>query len=144
MRLTLRAIGNSVGVIIPREVLQRWGLSAGDEMEVQERALAPARKLDKASLDDLRLRRALEIVRRFTPAQIRAKGLANLHRWKSIGSWGRVYEEWEAILRDPDDGRLFAAMLGRDEDAMRLRLSAPYVGLLERETVDRMNEEAAG
>lgn len=144
MRVTLRRIGNSLGVIIPRAVLEQWGVQEGDELRVEDRALVPARRLRKDDLDELRLRRSLEIVGRFAPREIRAKGLANLHRWKQAGSWGSVYDEWETILRDPDDGRLFATMLGRDEDSARLRLSAPYVGLLPREVVMAMNEEIAG
>lgn len=144
MRVTLRRIGNSLGVIIPRAVLEQWGVQEGDELRVEDRGLVPARRLRKDDLDELRLRRSLEIVGRFTPREIRAKGLANLHRWKHAGSWGSVYDEWETILRDPDDGRLFATMLGRDEDSARLRLSAPYVGLLPREVVMAMNEEIAG
>lgn len=35
-------------------------------------------------------------------------------------------------------------MLGRDERANRLRQSPPYVGLLPREAVRKLNEEAAG
>jgi hypothetical protein len=34
-------------------------------------------------------------------------------------------------------------MLGRDERANRLRQSPPYVGLLPREEVRKLNEEAA-
>ena len=36
------------------------------------------------------------------------------------------------------------AMLGRDENAVRLRQSAPFVGLLPKEQVRKLNEEAAG
>jgi hypothetical protein len=98
----------------------------------------------KSDLDALRLERAFEIIRRFTPQEIRAKGLANLLRWKSNGTWCSAYDEWEAILEDPDDGRLFAAMLGRDEDSVRLRQSAPYVGLLSPDVVRAMNKKIAG
>jgi len=98
----------------------------------------------KFDLDALRLERAFEIVRRFTPQEIRAKSLANLYRWKSNGAWCGAYDEWQAILEDPDDGPLFAAMLGRDEDSVRLRQSAPYVGLLSPEIVKEMNGRIAG
>lgn len=144
MRVTLRRIGNSVGVIIPRAVLVQWGVQEGDELRVADGGLVPAHHLLKDDLDELRLRRSLEILRRFTPSEIRAKGLGNLHRWRKAGSWSSVYDEWEAILRDLDDGRLFAAMLGRDEDGVRLRLSAPYVGLLPRDVVVALNEEVTG
>jgi antitoxin component of MazEF toxin-antitoxin module len=145
MRLTVRRIGNSLGVIIPKDVLERWNVREGEALELGEASITPARAgLSKADLDELRLERSLQIVRRFTPREIRAKGLANLHRWKSQGSWGKVYDEWEEILRDPDDGRLYAAMLGRDERSMRLRQSIPYVGLLPQEVVREMNAKVAG
>jgi putative addiction module antidote len=36
MNITIRKIGNSEGVIIPKEVLDRLGLKAGDEFELKE------------------------------------------------------------------------------------------------------------
>jgi len=35
MNVTIRKIGNSEGVIIPKEVLDRFGLKAGDSFELQ-------------------------------------------------------------------------------------------------------------
>jgi antitoxin component of MazEF toxin-antitoxin module len=144
MKLAVRKIGNSLGVIIPKPTLDRWGVGEGDELELKDDRITPATAgLSKSGLNELRLERALAVVRDFSPREIRAKGLANLHRWKAQGVWGRAYEEWEDILRDRDDGRLFAAMLGRDENAVRLRQSAPYVGLLPPEQVKAMNEKIA-
>ena len=34
MNTTIRKIGNSEGIIIPKEILQRLGLKAGDEVEL--------------------------------------------------------------------------------------------------------------
>lgn len=34
MNVTIRKIGNSEGIIIPKEVLEQLGLKAGDQMEV--------------------------------------------------------------------------------------------------------------
>jgi putative addiction module antidote len=34
MNVTVRKIGNSEGIIIPREVLERMGVKAGDELEM--------------------------------------------------------------------------------------------------------------
>src|SRR4051794_16595961 len=108
MKLTVRRIGNSLGVIIPRDLLDRWGIGEGETLEAGDEGIRPgAGGITKADLDELRLDRSLEIVRRFTPREIRAKGLANLHRWKASESWGKVYDEWLEILEDPDDGRLY-------------------------------------
>ena len=86
---------------------------------------------------------ALEVVRRFSAAQIRAKIRANLHRWKQSGAWVPDYDEWLAVADSGDDGRLFAAMMRDDEDGDRLRQSMPYTGLLPRELVRRLHEQAA-
>ncbi|WP_113167300.1 AbrB/MazE/SpoVT family DNA-binding domain-containing protein [Hyphomicrobiales bacterium] len=36
MNTTIRKIGNSEGIIIPKEILERMGLRAGDSLEVRE------------------------------------------------------------------------------------------------------------
>ncbi len=36
MNTTIRKIGNSEGIIIPKEVLDRMGLKAGDSVEIHE------------------------------------------------------------------------------------------------------------
>ena len=36
MNVTIRKIGNSEGIIIPKEVLDRLGLKAGDAVEIRE------------------------------------------------------------------------------------------------------------
>jgi hypothetical protein len=65
------------------------------------------------------------VAARFTPRQIRAHGLANLHRWRQSGSWVPAYDEWQRILTAAPDGELFAVMLGRDECSDQLRQSPP-------------------
>jgi hypothetical protein len=146
MKVPLRRIGNSLGVLIPKATLESWGLRAGDSLNLTERGLHPPSRggFTHQELDEHRRAISLAIVRRFTPREIRAQVLANLHRWKGQGVWGKAYEEWRDIARADEDGPLFAAMLGRDEDAVRLRQSAPFVGLLPKEEVRKLNEEAAG
>ncbi len=58
--------------------------------------------------------------------------------------WNSAYGEWKELLEHADDGKLFAALLGRDQNSNRLRQSPPYVGMLPRDEVRRLNEEAAG
>lgn len=94
-------------------------------------------------LDELRLALSQSVVQTHTADEIRAKILSNLGRWKQQGCWGSAYGEWEEIARNRDDGALFTAMLARDENAVRLRQSMPYVGMLPREEVKRLWQEAA-
>jgi antitoxin component of MazEF toxin-antitoxin module len=146
MRIRVRRIGNSLGVLIPKATLESWGVGEGDELELGAQGIRPPSRggFSHRELDELRRSIALAVVKRHTSREIRAQILANLHRWKDQGVWGRAYEEWQGIASDSDDGQLFAAMLGRDEEAVRLRQSAPFVGLLPKEEVRRLNEEAAG
>jgi antitoxin component of MazEF toxin-antitoxin module len=146
MKLTLRRIGNSLGVIIPRRALESWGLKEGDSLELTETGIHPpaaGRGSPHEMLDALKRNLAVAVAARFTANQIRAHSLANLHRWKQNGAWVSAYAEWQQLLELGGDGELFAALLGRDERSNRLRQSPPYVGMLPREEVRRLNEEAA-
>jgi antitoxin component of MazEF toxin-antitoxin module len=146
MKIALRRIGNSLGVLLPKATLDAWGLREGDTLQLTEQGLHPPRRggFTHQELDEHRRMIALAVIRNFTPREIRAQILANLRRWKGQGVWGGAYEEWQRIAANDDDGELFAAMLGRDENAIRLRQSAPFVGLLPRDEVRKLNEETAG
>jgi antitoxin component of MazEF toxin-antitoxin module len=144
MKVPLRRIGNSLGVILPRATLEAWGVGEGDALELSEQGLRPVARggFSHQELDQLRRALSLAVVRRCTPREIRAQILANLHRWEGQGVWVSAYDEWRGIAQSDDDGVLFAAMLGRDEDAVRLRQSMPYVGLLPQAEVRKLYEEA--
>lgn len=146
MRVRVRRIGNSLGVLIPKATLDEWGVGEGDELELDQHGIRPLQRggFSHEQLDDLRLSLSLAVLRRHAAREIRGKILANLHRWKQQDSWVSAYDEWGQIARNEDDGPLFAAMLGRDERAVRLRQSMPYVGLLSEQEVRRVYEEAAG
>jgi antitoxin component of MazEF toxin-antitoxin module len=146
MKIALRRIGNSLGVLLPKAALDVWGLSEGDSLVLTKSGLRPPFRggFSHQELDEHRRVLALAVIRKFTPREIRAQILANLSRWKGQGVWGDAYEEWLQIAATADDGQLFAAMIGRDENAVRLRQSAPFVGLLPKEEVRKLNEEAAG
>jgi antitoxin component of MazEF toxin-antitoxin module len=145
VKLRLRRIGNSLGVIIPKKTLDHWGRREGDFLELGADAIRPSRASTRshAALDELKRRLAVAVVARCSANEIRAHSLANLHRWRAAGSWVSAYDEWQKLLTAGDDGELFATMLGRDERSNRLRQSPPYVGLLPRDEVQRLNEEAS-
>ncbi len=145
MRLTIRRIGNSLGVIVPKTALDAWGVGEGDTLDLTARGIGPPppRRAVHDALDEHKRKLATAVAARFPANAIRAQSLANLHRWRSAGMWVSAYDEWMDILRNDDDGALFAAMLSRDERSNRLRQSPPYVGLLPRDEVAKLNEEAA-
>jgi hypothetical protein len=113
-------------------------------LELSERGLRPLPRAGYThqELDQLRHALSLAVVRRCTPREIRAQILSNLHRWQRQGVWVSAYDEWRRIAQSDDDGVLFAAMLGRDDEAARLRQSMPYVGLLSEAEVSKLHEEA--
>jgi antitoxin component of MazEF toxin-antitoxin module len=145
MKLSIRRIGNSLGVILPRTTLDSWGLGEGDHLNLTDEGIRPARRggFSHAELDEHKRRLAAAVVSGFSANHIRAQSMANLQRWKAIGTWGPAYEEWQQLLENTADGELFAIMLGRDERSNRLRQSPPYVGMLPRAQVEKLNEEAA-
>jgi antitoxin component of MazEF toxin-antitoxin module len=144
MKLELRRIGNSLGVIVPKGALKNWGVGEGDYLNLSERSIRPLSKPQASHevLDELKRLLSLAVVRRCTAQEIRAQSLANLYRWKKQGTSVSAYDEWTEILQRGSDGELFAAMLGRDDQSNRLRQSMPYVGLLRQEEVKRIYEEA--
>jgi len=146
MKIKIRRVGNSLGVILPKAVLTQWGLGEGDSLELSEGGVRPRSPKRSANqlFDEHKRKLAIAVVSQFPPSLIRAHSLANLHRWKLNGTWVSAYDEWKKIMLHGDDGELFSAMLSRDEHANRLRQSPPYVGLLPREEVQRLNEEAGG
>jgi antitoxin component of MazEF toxin-antitoxin module len=146
MKLTVRRVGNSLGVILPKATLDAWNVGEGDSLELNDHGIRPAARggLSHVALDALKRRIAGVIVGRFSAREIRAQILANLHRWKKQGTWGAAYVEWLAIAESGDDGELYAAMLGRNDEGDRLRQSMPFVGLLTPAELREINEEAGG
>ena len=111
-------------------------------MHISPAGIFPKRPLSPhESLEEQKRRLAAAVAASFTARQIRAHGLANLHRWREAGVWVAAYDEWQRILEKAPDGALFAAMLGRDERANRLRESPPYVGMLPKDEVRLIGEE---
>jgi antitoxin component of MazEF toxin-antitoxin module len=145
MRLVVRRIGNSLGVILPKPTLDAWRIEEGDYLNLTERGIRPAARggFSTEQLDEHKRQLAVAGVSRFTAQHIRGQSLGNLHRWKANGVWNSAYGEWKKLLEHGDDGELFAVLLGRDERSNQLRQSPPYVGMLSREEVRRLNEEAA-
>jgi antitoxin component of MazEF toxin-antitoxin module len=145
VKLTVRSVGNSLGIIIPKSTLDEWGVGRGDELELVGRSIRPTRRSgsSQGALDELKRNLAAAVTARCSAHEIRAHSLANLHRWKQNDAWVSAYDEWQRLLESGSDGELFATMLGRDEHANRLRQSPPYVGLLPLGEVKRLNEEAS-
>ena len=145
MKISIRRIGNSLGIILPKPTLEAWGIGEGDHLELTEREIRPSRRggFSHQELDEHKRRLAAAVASRFTANHIRAHSLGNLHRWNANGVWVSAYDEWQQLMENADDGELFAVLLGRDERSNRLRQSPPYVGLLGRDDVERLNEETA-
>jgi antitoxin component of MazEF toxin-antitoxin module len=145
VKLTVRRIGNSLGVIVPRATLRQWGVGEGGGLELTPHGIRPPRRTRgaHAALDALKRAIALEVAARHGADEIRRRSAANLARWKRSGVWSSAYDEWQEIVSSGDDGRLYAAMLGQDERANRLRQSMPFVGMLPEGVLERLREEAA-
>lgn len=96
------------------------------------------------ALDAIKHRIACEVLARFTIAEIKTRSLANIERWRNNGTGGPAYDEWERLASDPDDSKMIAVMQGTGDYSNQLRQSPPFVGMLDRELVRKINEEVAG
>src|SRR5476651_1231407 len=107
MKLTVRRIGNSLGVILPKSTLDAWGMGEGDNLELTERGIQPKRRggFSHQELDEHKRRIAAAVASGFTANHIRACSLANLHRWKANGVWVSAFDEWHELLENADDGK---------------------------------------
>lgn len=88
------------------------------------------RRNAQTRLDVLKLDSARALLESVDMDPLRRHSLANLARWKRSGSWCSAFDEWEELMARGSDAEVAAAMTGTDENANRLRQSAPYVGLL--------------
>lgn len=94
-------------------------------------------------LDEMKLLRSKMVFSRYRVDQIRELSLTNLARWKESGAWCSVYDEWEFIMRQPDDMVIMDAMIGLSQNSNRLRQSSPYVGMINRQELEAIREKAA-
>lgn len=140
MRVKVRRIGNSKGMIIPIEILREWGVDVGDEVDISGTMITPLREVSKHELlDELRRRIALEVLSLYGLDEIRKKSLSNLSKWRSQGVWGKHYEIWLEVVHDDD--KLRRIMIGADDFSVQMRQSSPYVGLLPQERVLKLKQE---
>ena len=111
----------------PRSLLGEWGLGEGDDLDLSGRSIGPKRATRNAQQvqDELKRAIAIAVLDQFPLEQVRKKSRANLLRWKKGGVWGGAYEEWLRLVDQGEDGELYAAMIGRDDNANRLRQSLP-------------------
>jgi hypothetical protein len=99
---------------------------------VQLGVRSKGRQNAQSRLDALKLQFAKTVLRSVDMDALRRRSLANLERWRKSGSWCTAFAEWEELMASGSDADVVAAMTGSDENANRLRQSAPYVGLLTR------------
>ena len=81
-------------------------------------------------LDEFKLRMAETALQCADLPGVRARSLSNLQRWKSQGTWGPAYDEWWKLMESGSDAEVIGAMTGPDQEANRLRQSAPYIGIV--------------
>jgi antitoxin component of MazEF toxin-antitoxin module len=146
MKLTIRRIGNSLGVIVPREALRRWGVGEGDALELGEDSIRrPRRPVNRqAELDLLKRSMAMEVVRGHKLSEIRKVSIQNMLRWKAAGSWNSAYEAWLQMMKHGTDAAVLEAMVGDSDRANELRQSMPFVGMIPESVRSKLVEEATG
>jgi hypothetical protein len=97
---------------------------------IQLGVTSKGRQNAQSRLDALKQNSARTLLESVDMGTLRRHSLSNLERWKAGGSWCSAFAEWENLMAHGSDAEVTAAMTGSDENANRLRQSAPYVGLL--------------
>ena len=146
MKIKIRRVGNSLGILLPKEVLLGWGLSEGDSLELGLNGIRPTQRTPrrKHELGELSRSMGLAVIRQFTAREIRAQMRISLRERRQQYNWDANCAEWEILARSKDDGALFAAMLGRDERAINQRQYMPYIDLLSAAQQRAFREGAGG
>lgn len=139
----LRPQIDSVEVAI-KKVRERLGQRVKRELTVSGRTIilgvkAGERGNEQDRLDRRKLAMARTILKLCSLDDIRRKSLENIRRWNESGVWVSAHEEWRRILEQGSDQELVDTMIGDDERANRLRQSAPYSGLLNLTTLERLH-----
>lgn len=106
-------------------------VSFGDTT-IQLGVRSKGRRNAQAQLNVLKMESARDLLESVNMGTLRQHSLANLARWKRNGSWCSAFADWEDLMARGSNAEVAAAMTGTDENANRLRQSAPYVGLLKR------------
>ena len=87
MKLELRRIGNSLGIIVPKVLCEVGAWAKAIIWNLASTAFGPRpSQVHRMSCRmNSRVKLAAEVVSRFTPNLIRAQGIANLSRWRKSG-----------------------------------------------------------
>lgn len=105
-----------------------------------------------AVMHSLREKQSLAMHRRIAallierPGVVIGKALDNLQRWMvaaGVAEVPAVYREWKELLlaRNPDE--IVAILLSEDEDAVRLKQSSPFAGVLDAREVWKIKRSHA-
>lgn len=100
------------------------------------------RRNAQTELDKYKLRLAKTVLSQFPLSVIRHKSLSNLDRWEAHGVWVSAHDEWRTLMCNGTDAEVIAVMTGEDQNANRLRQSAPFAGLLNAQTLEKLRETA--
>jgi antitoxin component of MazEF toxin-antitoxin module len=146
MKLKIRRVGNSLGVLLPKDVLVGWGLGEGDSLELGLDGLRPPANVPRRrqELDETARAIGLAVIRQFTVREIRAQMRAALAERRRQRDWDETCDQWQSLARGKGDGELFAAMLGRDGPGIGLRRWMPYADLLPAAQLRALREGGAG
>jgi hypothetical protein len=110
-----------------------------DDTTIQLGVRSAGRQNAQSRLDALKLELAQTVLRSVDMGVLRRHSLANINRWRKNGSWCSAFTEWEYLMETGSDAEVIAAMTGSDENANRLRQSAPYVGLVAPKGTEHLN-----
>lgn len=97
--------------------------------------------LDDWNLDNRKRNVAIRLFLEVPLADLRRYGLAWLERWREKNGEAHWFKEWEELINSGSDELLAHTLLSSEEEPTRQRLSMPFSGLLDFDTVLRIKRQ---
>lgn len=111
--------------------------SAEDEAVSLARFMAMSEQYsaDDWNLDNRKRNVAIRLFLEVSLADLRDYGRAWLERWRAKSGNAHWFREWEEVLNSGSDDLLTRILLSSEDEPTRQRLSMPFSGLLDADTV---------
>lgn len=110
-------------------------------MSMEASSFREKRENSQNRLDTIKHRISCEVLATFPISEIKKRSMGNIERWRINGFESKAYDEWVEIIKDQDNQKMISAMIGLNQRSNQLRQSIPYVGMIDKEIVRKINEE---
>lgn len=139
MKVKVRHVGNSLGILIPSNICKEMEIDVGRNLFICDQGVSF--KNTHKRLDDFRRNIFIEILSMFDLFDIRTYGINKLEQWRDQGVWSTLHQQWMDVLNCGSDDQLRKTMLSNSDKSIELRQVSPFPGMLPKEIVEKLRGE---